>query len=213
MVRILSVFCVFCDSVEYEQNTARIRRTPCILFGPQNTVFWGRFLPPPTPQPENMQNPCIFLLRQEYTKKRKNTYENTAQNTAFIEYRLVVQNTTKNTSENTEHNTAFIEYRLVVQNTTKNTSKNTSQNTASIEYRLVVQNTTKNTSENTTQNTSRIEHWPEYNRIRDRIQQNTRDELVFYVWRRLGASSSEESDSHCKAGRTFRLYPPIFFAF
>ena len=73
MVRILSVFCVFCDSVEYEQNTARIRRTPCILFGPQNTVFWGRFLPPPTPQPENMQNPCIFLLRQEYTKNRKNT--------------------------------------------------------------------------------------------------------------------------------------------
>ena len=189
MVRILSVFCVFCDSVEYGQNTAKIRRAPCILFGPQNTVFWGRFLPPPTPQPENMQNPCIFLLRQEYTKNRKNTYENTAQNTAFIEYRLVVQNTTKNTSENTEHNTAFIEYRLVVQNTTKNTS------------------------ENTTQNTSRIEHWPEYNRIRDRIQQNTRDELVFYVWRRLGASSSEESDSHCKAGRTFRFCPPIFFAF
>ena len=85
--------------------------------------------------------------------------------------------------------------------------------TALIEYRLVVQNTTENTSENTTQNTSRIEHCPEYNRIRDRIQQNTCDELVFYVWRRLGASSSEESDSHCKAGRTFRLYPPIFFAF
>ena len=129
MVRILSVFCVFCDSVEYEQNTARIRRTPCILFGPQNTVFWGRFLPPPTPQPENMQNPCIFLLRQEYTKNRKNTYENTAQNTAFIEYRLVVQNTTKNTSENTAQNTTFIEYRLVVENTTKNTSENTAQNT------------------------------------------------------------------------------------
>ena len=31
--------------------------------------------------------------------------ENTAQNTAFIEYRLVVQNTTKNTSENTAQNT------------------------------------------------------------------------------------------------------------
>ena len=60
MVRILSVFCVFCDSVEYGQNTAKIRRAPCILFGPQNTVFWGRFLPPPTPKPENMQNPCIF---------------------------------------------------------------------------------------------------------------------------------------------------------
>ena len=125
----------------------------------------------------------------------------------------MVQNTTQSTSENTSQNTAFIEYRLVVQNSTKNKSENTEHNTAFIEYRLVVQNTTKNTSENTTQNTSRIEHWPEYNRIRDRIQQNTRDELVFYVWRRLGASSSEESYSHCKAGRTFRFCPPIFFAF
>ena len=46
----------------------------------------------------------------------------------------------------------------------------------------MVRNTTKNTSENTTQNTSRIEHCPEYNRIRDRIQQNTRDELALQSW-------------------------------
>ena len=127
-------------------------------------------LPPPPPPQKICKIGALFLLRQEYTKNRKNTYENTAQNTAFIEYRLVVQNTTKNTSENTAQNTTFIEYRLVVQNTTKNTS------------------------ENTTQNTSRIEYCPEYNRIRDRIQQNTRDKLVFYVW---------------KAGRTFLFCPQM----
>ena len=102
----------------------------------------GSLPPPPHPPARKYAKSVHFLLRQEYTKNRKNTYENTAQNTAFIEYRLggngqntagnttgIHQNTTKNTSENTAQNTTFIEYRLVVQNTTKNTSENTAQNT------------------------------------------------------------------------------------
>ena len=97
---------------------------------PEYGILGPLLLPPPPPHPENGKNPCIFLLRQEYTKNRKNT--------AQLLYRIpskgntdriLLGNTTKNTSQNTEQNTRLTEYRLVVQNTAKNTSENTAQNT------------------------------------------------------------------------------------
>ena len=182
----LAVFYVFRASPEYNRIRRRIRRVPCILLGPQNTVFWGRTSTPSPPEKVEIRAFFHFVKNTRKTDRIRRNY--------CIEYHP------RGNGQNTARNTRRIH-------------QNTNENTRLTEYRIVAQNTAKNTSENTTQNTSRIKYCPEYNRIRVRIRQNTSAKLVFYDWRRLGASSSEESDSHCKAGRTFRLYPPIFFAF